>query len=202
MDFSTKEELLDKLRAYAETPDDDTIRLKRKIEDMLKNCPELLYSLHREDLESELFDENGNLMVEGDWSAYFGATSAVRPFLSFPTVETDVHTYLCYQVSFDELPRYNNTEKYCLITFTIFVYNTDIIDDLTGIPRHDLIGSIIRELMAWSGITMSNAVPVSDKESTTDNNYIVRTMVYQATMPNSIVKTENGITFYSNKGKK
>ena len=29
---------------------------------------------------------------------------------------------------------------------------------------------------------------ISDQESTIDNNYLVRTFIFQATMPNSIIK--------------
>lgn len=37
------------------------------------------------------------------------------------------------------------------------------------------------------------------KESTMDNNYLVRTLQYQIITPNNITKTENGKSFYSNK---
>ena len=39
--LTTKEELLNKLRAYADTPDDDNIRYKEKIHDALLNNAEL-----------------------------------------------------------------------------------------------------------------------------------------------------------------
>ena len=72
-------------------------------------------------------------------------------------------------------------------------------DKLTGIPRHDLIASIIRENFAWIGLEISTATPFGDKESTTDNNYLVRTLQYEVTLPNSICKTEGKNTFYNNK---
>ena len=39
---------------------------------------------------------------------------------------------------------------------------------------------------------------VSSKESTTDNNYIVRTLVFQVVDTNGIVKTTNGVTSTNN----
>ena len=66
-------------------------------------------------------------------------------------------------------------------------------------PRHDLIASIIRENFGWIGLEISTTVPTSDKESTTDNDYLVRTLQYQVTLPNSLVKTSNGATYYNNK---
>ena len=44
--LTTKKDLLDKLRAYAGTPDDDNIRYKKKIHDALLSNPYLLYALN------------------------------------------------------------------------------------------------------------------------------------------------------------
>ena len=109
--LTTKDELLDKLRAYADTPDDDNIRYKEKIHDALLNNAELLYALNNEELESELFDgkelnidkEAGELLGEVD--RYFGDNSNIRPYLFIPDTQTDVKHYVCYQVSFDAFPR-------------------------------------------------------------------------------------------------
>ena len=47
-------------------------------------------------------------------------------------------------MDFDEIPRYNsNFMKYTNITFTIFVHGENVIDKLTGIPRHDLIAALL-----------------------------------------------------------
>ena len=197
--LTTKEKLLRKLRAYANTPDDDNIKYKNIIKNALLNCPELLYSLHDEELESELFDDNGNLYMDeetgkllGEVDRYFGDNSYIRPFLFIPDTQTTVKCYVCYQVSFNEMPRYNNIEKYTLITFTIFVHGDDRVDKLTGIPRHDLIASIIREKFNWSSIFGMQAKLISSKESTTDNNYICRTLTFQVLDLNGIVNTPYG----------
>ena len=49
-------------------------------------------------------------------------------------------------------------------------------DELTGIPRHDLIASIIRAKFNWSNILGMQLKLVYNKESITDNNYVVRTL--------------------------
>ena len=202
--LTTKEELLNKLRAYADTPDDDNIRYKEKIHDALLNNAELLYALNNEELESELFDgnelninkETGELLGEVD--RYFGDNSNIRPYLFIPDTQTDVKHYVCYQVSFDELPRYSNIQKYTEITFNIFVNGKDRTDKLTGIPRHDLIASIIREKFNWSSIFGMQTHLISSKESVTDNNYLVRTLIFQIVDTNGIVTTQNGKTSVTN----
>ena len=200
--LTKKEELLDKLRAYADTPDDDNIRYKEKIHNALLNNAELLYALNNEELESELFDgdklnideETGELLGEVD--RYFGDNSNIRPYLFIPDTQTDVKHYVCYQVAFDELPRYSNIQKYTKITFNIFVNGKDRTDKLTGIPRHDLIASIIRERFNWSSIFGMQTHLISSTESVTDSNYLVRTLVFQILDLNSIVNTPYGDETY------
>ena len=197
--LTTKKDLLDKLRAYADNPDDDNIRYKEKIHDALLSNAELLYALNNEELESELFDEDNNLLIDeetgellGEVDRYFGDNSNIRPYLFIPETQTDVKHYVCYQVMFDELPRYPNIQKYTEITFNIFVNGKDRTDKLTGIPRHDLIASIIREKFNWSNIFGMQTHLISSKESVTDNNYLVRTLIFQITDVNSITYTPLG----------
>ena len=203
--LTTKDELLNKLRAYADTPDDDNIRIKEQIKDTFLNCPELLYAIHNKELESELFDEDGNLNIDedgnltGEVDRYFGENANIRPFLFIPETQDEVKNYVCYQTGYSDIVRYNDKEKNLIVTFTIFVNGKDSMDKLTGIPRHDLIASIIREKFAWIGLEISTPTPFGDKESTTDNNYLVRTLQYEVTLPNSICKTEGNNTFYNNK---
>ena len=193
--LTTKDELLDKLRAYADTPDDDNIKYKEKIKQALLNCPELLYALNSKELECELFDEDGNLNIDedgnliGEVDRYFGDSSLIRPSLFIPDTQTTVNSYVCYQVMFYELPRYQNIYKYNEIIFNIFVNGKDRTDKLTGIPRHDLIASIIRERFNWSSIFGMQSKLISSKESITDNNYVVRTLIFQIEDTNGIVYT-------------
>ena len=207
----TKTDLLNKLKEYKLTPDDENIQYKKKIEKALLSNPCLLYALNEKDLESELLDENGNINWElntetgeyeplGEWDRYFGSNSNIRPFLFIPETQTEVKHYICYQVSFDETPRYQDTLKYTNITFTIFVHGNDRMDKLTAIPRHDLIASIIRERFNWSNIFGMQTHLISSKESTTDNNYIVRTLVFQVVDTNGIHKTTDGKTSITNYG--
>ncbi len=198
VELKTKDDLLNKLRAYAETPDDDIIKYKEIIKDALLKCPELLYALNSEELESELFDEDGNLLIDedgtllGEVDRYFGDSSLIRPSLFIPDTQTTVNSYVCYQVMFDEIPRYSNIQKYTNIIFTTFVNGKDRTDKLTGIPRHDLISSILRERFNWSSIFGMQTKLISNKESTTDNNYVVRTLIFQILDLNSIVNTPYG----------
>ena len=205
----TKDDLLNKLRAYKTTPDDENIQYKKKIEKALMLNPCLLYTLNEKSLESELFDDDGNINWKwnedtkeyepiGEWDRYFGSDSNIRPFLFIPDTQTEVKHYICYQTSFNESPRYNAIEKYAQITFTIFVHGNDRMDKLTGIPRHDLIASILRERINWTNIFGTHCELVSNRESTTDNNYLVRTLVFQLTALKNISQTQNNKSYVIN----
>lgn len=198
-EFNNKTELLNKLRAYTESPDDENIRYKQRIKEELLQCPELLFAIHNKELEGELFNDDGTLNEEGEWDRYFGENANIRPYLFIPDVQTDVSTLICYQTSFRDLPHYNDFEKYARTTFHIFVYATDNTDKETGIARHDLIGAIIKDRINWSHIFGSQCKVVQDTESSTDSNYVVRTVVFENTMFNPGLKTVDGDTAYNNK---
>ena len=203
----TKDDVLAKLRSYREVPDDENIQYKQKIKNALMLCPELLYALNNEELETELFDEDGNINwkwdeelnqyePQGEWDRYFGDSANIRPELFFPETESETKHFICYQVMFDEVPKYNKTLKYTEVKFTIFCQERDVMDKETGIPRHDLIASIIRERFNWSNIFGSQAKLTSSKESITDNHYLVRTLVFEVIDTNGIYNTTNGSTNY------
>lgn len=198
--LKTKEDLLGKLRAYADTPDDYVSRFKTKIKEKLITCPELLYALNYKEYESELFDKNGNINVDGEWDMYFGYS--IRPYIPFiQEVQHNTDNFLCYEVSLNEPVRYNKTECYMNIQFIALcsTASKQIIDELTGLPRHDLIGSIIREKFNWSNIFGAQCHMVSNQARVTDSNFLTRTIVFECTLPNSITNTPyNGKTATTN----
>ena len=195
----TKADLLAKLGAYSTVQDDEGVQYKEKIKKNLLRCPELLYALDNKNFESELFREDGSINwnpetqePEGDWELYFGENSNIRPFLYFPETQDVPMNYVCYQVHFDELPRYQDNLKYTQITFNIFCHGKNIMDDATAIPRHDLIASILRERFNWTNIFGMQVHIISSKESLTDNNYVTRTLIFQLTDTNGITQTPYG----------
>ena len=192
MDIEHKGDVFLKLNSYAVLPDDDGVRYKEIIKRELLRCPELLYALNDDELASELFNEDGTLNEEGDWDLYFNDN--IRPYMFFPESQTKAKNFLCYKIEFDEIPRYNKFEKIGHVTFVILCDVKNIIHFETGIARHDLIASIIRERFNWSNIFGTQCRLVSNKETITDANYVTRTLIFELTMPNSVVNTDNGTT--------
>jgi len=76
--------------------------------------------------------------------------------------------------------------------FIHFEMNANQIDKC--ISTDDLIASIIRERFNWSNIFGTQCRLVSNKETITDANYVTRTLIFELTVPNSVVNTDNGTT--------
>lgn len=174
--------VLENLRSYKTTIDDDNIRLKEKIKKELLDCDELIYALHNTE-----FEETG---VDND--EYFGTN--ILPYLSFPDSQTSVKNYLCFKMDFDEISTSNKIMKYNQVIFVILCHNSDIMDRATGIARHDLISAILIEQFNWSNIFGTQCKLISNKESVTDSDYVTRTLIFEFTTPNSIARTSNRTT--------
>ena len=196
----TKNDLLQKLRSYNYTTDDDVIRFKQKIKEKLLKCPELLYALNNTELESELFNSDGTLNAKydeetgeiiplGEWDRYFPYN--IRPYVFVPETQAFTDNFLCYTIGFHEIPKNNEVECYMQIVFTILCSGetSQGVDDLTGQSRADLIGAIIREKFNWSNIFGLQCKLISNQESIKDTSYISRTLIFETVKPNGIVKT-------------
>lgn len=188
-EISTKDELVNKLSSFAENPDDINIRCKEKIKNTLLKCPELLYLFHETAFEKELFNEDGTINTDGDWDLYYGANGNIRPYLYIPDTQDKIKHYLCYRTMFSSTPTYNKAEKYLQVVFYIFVNGEDAIEPNTGLCRHDLIDSMIRERLNWSNIFGTQCRIVSDLENITDNYFLTRTITLEMNVLDSILKT-------------
>lgn len=194
--LTTQNEILAKLRAYKDNPDDLIIRYKEKIRCNLLNCPELLWALGWEEYEQEIITSGGTINTDGDRDVYYN--NAIKPALFIPDAQDKARTYLCYTVNIDDPPFYasrtqlrktDNKSVYFTISFIAMSHYGVYWEPYTQIPRHDLICSIIRERFNWSNIFGFQCSITSDKESSTDTNYITRTMVLQGMTLNGVVNT-------------
>ncbi len=200
--LKTKTDLLGKLKAYRETTDDYVTWFKCKIREKLLLCPELLYALNRKDLEQELFDEQGNIKAkfndkgeilgpEGEWDLYY-RQGAIREYIPYiENVPDNTRNFLFYDVSFDDSPQNNSAKCYMNITFTALcgTEQNQIMEASTGIPRQDLIVSIIREKFNWSNIFGTRCRMIRNEPTEKNANFLTRTIVFQCTLLNSIVNT-------------
>lgn len=162
-------------------PDADNIKYKEIIKKSLINNDLIIYLLNNKDLES----------IEADPSDYLGV-NILPAYMIHPT-QHNVQNYICYEVGYRELERYNSKMKLLQITFYILCEEKNNIEKRTGIARHDLIGAIIMDIFNWSNLFGGQIHCVSDVPSVTDNDYATRTIIFEQTTDNNLTKTRGGV---------
>lgn len=174
------QEQIQELRQYKVVMDDDNIRFKEIIKKNLIDDPLLIYLLNNKELEDD----------EADPSDYLGV-NILPMYLIHPT-QHNVQNFICYDIQFKEVPRYNDTLKYVDVIFYILCEEKNNIEKLTGIARHDLIAARLKYIFNWTNKFGSQCHIVSDVPSVTDSDYATRTLTFELLMPKDIVKTKNG----------
>lgn len=152
----------------------DDIQYKQKVKDKLINNDLLIYALHNTDLEE----------IEASNDEYFG--TVIKDYYIIPETQTIPKHYLCYEVSFNEVNKYNKIIKVAQLIFYILCDVHDIQDKKTGIARHDLIASIIIDDFNWCNLFGNQFRLVQDKAGVTDNDYALRTLIFEQETTNSL----------------
>ena len=185
-------EIINKFNKYKHTPDDDNIKLKNTIKESLMECDELFYAIHNQNL---IDYSNTSLDISTiDKEAFFGKDGNIKPYAIIPETQTSPTNYVCYNVAFKHLMDGNSFFKYGLIRFEIYCDYKDLDDYYTGIARHDLIASIIREKFNWTNIFGLQVSIVKDIEEVTNKDYACRTLIFELPEIRNAVKTTDGVT--------
>lgn len=181
------QEQVAELRQYKTNLDDDNIRFKEIIKRSLIEDPLIIYLLNNKELEED----------DADPSDYLGVN--ILPMYMIHPTQHNVQNYICYEVQFKEVPRYNDTLMYVDIIFYILCEEKNSIEKLTGIARHDLIGARLKHIFNWTNKFGTQCHVLSDVPSVTDNDYSTRTITFEMVMPKDIVKTKNNISTVINR---
>ena len=154
----------------------DNIYYKEIVKEKLINNSLIIQTLNNPDLDPD------------SPADYLGEN--ILPFYLIVDTQTKVKNYICFETSFDEVPRYNNTLKLGQVIFYIICDSKDIYDKKTGIARHDLLAALIQDEFNWTNMFGTQIHIVSDRPSAIDTNYVGRTLIFEQTTPNSIVKAK------------
>lgn len=184
--MASKKEIKDILLSFKETVDSDDIKVKEKIKYMLANNELIIFALNNKELEKEGAEPEDYLGVN------------ILPYYLLEEVQTHVNNFICYEISYDMAQSYqyskshkslNSTIKTLNIIFHILCDEKDVIEENTGIARHDLLAALIQDQFNWSNEFGAKLMLVSDAPSTVDKHYACRTLVFQQTTDNNVVKT-------------
>lgn len=166
---------------YKKHYENDDIYYKEIVKNKLINNRKIIYSINNTDLDPDCPAD------------YVGEN--ILPYYLIVDVQSKTQNYICFETSFDEVPRYNNTMKLGQVIFYILCDNQNIYDKTFGIARHDLLSALIIDEFNWTNMFGTQIRLVSNKPMAIDYHYVGRTLIFEQTTPNSIVK--NG-SLYNN----
>ena len=174
--------------------DSDDIRIKEKIKEVLLNNRFIIHTIDNKDLEANV-EEDGTGTDE-----YFGV-NIIPHYIINPT-QYSAETFICYEVGYSNLERYSRVSasyKELAITFQILSNYKVLIDQQTGIARHDLLAALVIDQFNYSNYFGQTIYIVADQPSIVDNDFACRTLTFRQTSDNSLVKTINGQQQLANK---
>lgn len=168
------DEDLKKIIDYKKHYENDNIYYKEIIKNKLINNSSIIKSLNNSDLDPDCPAD------------YMGEN--ILPFYLIVETQGKAKNYICFETSFTEVARYNSTYKLGQVIFYVICDNKTIYDKETGIARHDLLAALISDEFNWTNMFGTQIKLVSDKPVAIDNNYVGRTLIFEQTTTNNIIK--------------
>lgn len=151
--------------------DDDIIRKKRIIGEMLYSDPDVIEVLDNPELDPSCPEEY--------------LYTNIYPFVRIPGTQDVSKNYITFALDDREESRVNKAMKTQLLQVVIFVHK-NLIQTQWGAERHDLLAYLVKDIFHLSnklGIQFKSA---SNREWVTDTDYCTRTLQFEVTTPNSI----------------
>ena len=159
---------------YKKHYENDNIYYKEIIKNKLINNSKIIHSLNNTDLDPDCPAD------------YMGEN--ILPFYLIAKTQEKTRHYICFETAFEEISRYNKIMKMGQVIFYILCDNKDIYDKRSGIARHDLLAALIVDEFNWTNMFGTQIKLVSDTPMVIDSNYAGRTLIFEQTTTNNIIK--------------
>lgn len=151
--------------------DDDIVRKKRIIGQMLYSDPDIIEVLDNPKLDPECPDEYMYVNI--------------FPFIRIPGTQDVSKSYITFMLDDMEKSQFNKSMKSQFLKVVIFVHK-DLVKTKWGADRHDLLAYLVRDVFHLSNSLGLQLTLSSDREGVTDTDYCTRTLQFEMTTPNSI----------------
>lgn len=150
--------------------DDDIIRKKRRIEQILYSDEDIIEILDNPNLSPDAPEEYVN--------------ENIFSFLRVPGTQDTSKNFITFII--DDMGRTPNNQvmKSQYVQFVVFVHK-DLVKTKYGVDRHDLLGYLIRDIFNLSNCLGPQMELVSNKEGIADNNFSTRTLKFELIDDNS-----------------
>ena len=151
--------------------DDDIIRKKRIIGQMLYSDPDIIEVLDNPELDPSCPEEYMYVNI--------------YPFIRIPGTQDTSRSYITFMLDDMEPAQFNKTMKSQFLKVVIFVHK-DLTKTKWGAERHDLLGYLVKDVFHLSNSLGLQLNLTSDREGVTDADYCTRTLQFEMTTPNSV----------------
>ena len=150
--------------------DDDIIRKKRLIEQILYSDEDIIEILDNPNLDPDAPEEYVN--------------ENIFSFLRVPGTQDISKNFITFIV--DDMGRTPNNQvmKSQYVQFVVFVHK-DLVKTKYGMARHDLLGYLIRDIFNLSNKLGPQMELVSNREGIADNDFYTRTLKFELIDDNS-----------------
>lgn len=150
--------------------DDDIIRKKRLIEQILYSDEDIVEILDNPDIDPESPED---LVYKN-----------IFCFLRIPGTQDVSKNFITFTVDDTERMPSNTVMKTQTVQFVVFVHK-DNIKTKYGMARHDLLGYLIRDIFNLSNKLGPQMELISNREGVTDTDYHTRTLRFELIDDNS-----------------
>ena len=151
--------------------DDDIVRKKRIIGQMLYSDPDIIEVLDNPELDPSCPEEY--------------MYTNIYPFIRIPGTQDTSRVYITYMLDDMEQAQFNKSMKSQFLKVVIFVHK-DLVKTKWGADRHDLLAYLVKDIFHLSNSLGLQLELQSSKEGVTDTDYCTRTLQFEMTTPNSM----------------
>jgi hypothetical protein len=183
------------LKSFIDSIEDDNLKLKHEVKEMLldPDWPYICYLL----FNKAQVNDNGTIVGFEDLQPddFFGRY--ILPYYMIHPTQTEIQNYLCYETRSSEVNRYNSAVKEQQLIFYILCQQKSKDAWLTGednaiyslgMARHDLLAAMIKNRFNYHHFSCGLMQCVSDVPSVIDNDWNVRTLIFECATDANLVK--------------
>ena len=151
--------------------DDDIIRKKRIIGEMLYSDPDIIETLDNKNIDPTCPED---AMYQN-----------IYPFIRVPGVQDEAKSLITFMLDDTDLAQFNKSMKTQLLKVIVFVHKS-LVQTKCGAERHDLLAYLVKDVFHLSNSLGLQLKCISNKEGVTDTDYCTRNLIFEMTTPNSI----------------
>jgi hypothetical protein len=151
--------------------DDDIVRKKRIIGEMLYSDPDIIEVLDNPELDPSCPDEY--------------LYQNIYPFIRIPGTQDVSKSFITFMLDDMESAQFNKAMKSQFLKVVIFVHK-DLVKTKWGAERHDLLAYLVKDVFHLSNRLGLQLNLVSNREGVTDTDYCTRTLQFEMITPNSM----------------